>query len=328
MPGGLPRLCDRRIGAFLYDEYLSASCRLRVYLAFCFVPALGFFLAAFPDGRFVPHWSWLLVVLFIAQGIAFVIPGPFNIMFWPPPLFGAELLLTYGGTLCVQIYRYVRVSNLSQRQQTKWLVFGLAGYIVLQILIGLFGILVPGLELRTQRINWSAECLRRSLSSILSPECRHCHPTFPLVGYRCPHSSHAGLYDPDRDLGTALRGPCVRLRVPAAWLLRPAANPLVIVASTLVIAPSSSPCVMASSASLIAASTAASTMPPGRTAFSATLRSEVDLNELREQPRDGGAGDDATSAYLPLAAPNHSEQERRSALERLASCALNMGEIC
>ena len=37
--------------------------------------------------------------------------------------------------------------------------------------------------------------------------------------------------------------------------------------------------------------------------------------------RDGGAGDDAASAYLPLAAPNHTEQERRSALERLASCS-------
>ena len=109
------------------------------------IPTFSYFLLAFPDGHFVPRWSWLLIVLWIAQAIAFVIPGPFNILSWPPPLFGAELLLTYGGTIGVQIYRYVRVSSNSQRQQTKWLVFGLAGFIALQILVAFIATLFPGL---------------------------------------------------------------------------------------------------------------------------------------------------------------------------------------
>jgi hypothetical protein len=113
--------------------------------ALCVLPALGFFLLTFPDGRFVPRWSWLLAVLWFVQVILFEMPGSFNILFWPLPLFIAELLLTYGGTLSVLIYRYARVFSYSQRQQAKWLVFGLAGCAVLIVLFSLIGSLVPGL---------------------------------------------------------------------------------------------------------------------------------------------------------------------------------------
>src|SRR5215469_3654739 len=109
------------------------------------LPLEGYFLVTFPDGRFVPRWSWLLVVLWVVQTIVFQIPGPFNILSWPPLLFAAELLLTYGGTIGVQIYRYVRVSSYSQRQQTKWIVFGLAGAMVLFLPYALTGRLFPGL---------------------------------------------------------------------------------------------------------------------------------------------------------------------------------------
>ncbi len=109
------------------------------------IPLIGYFLVTFPDGRFVPRWSWLLVVLWLVQVIVFEIPGPFNILSWPPPLPVIQLLLTYGGTIGIQIYRYVRVFDASQRQQTKWLVFGLAGLIALNFLVGFIGSLVPGL---------------------------------------------------------------------------------------------------------------------------------------------------------------------------------------
>ena len=41
----------------------------------CIFAALGYFLVTFPDGRFVPRWSWLLVVLWMVQAILYVIPG-------------------------------------------------------------------------------------------------------------------------------------------------------------------------------------------------------------------------------------------------------------
>ena len=111
----------------------------------CIFAALGYFLVTFPDGHFIPRWSWLLVVLWMVQAIFFVIPGPFNIMFWPPLLSAAEGVVTNGGALGVFIYRYVRVFSASQRQQAKWLLFGLGGLIVLSILYDLIGSLVPGL---------------------------------------------------------------------------------------------------------------------------------------------------------------------------------------
>jgi hypothetical protein len=111
----------------------------------CIFAALGYFLVTFPDGHFVPRWSWLLVVLWMVQAIFYVIPGPLNITFWPPLLSAAEEVLTIGGTLGVLIYRYVRVFSSSQRQQAKWLLFGLGGLIVLSILYDLIGSLVPGL---------------------------------------------------------------------------------------------------------------------------------------------------------------------------------------
>jgi hypothetical protein len=111
----------------------------------CVFTALGYFLVTFPDGRFVPRWSWLLVVLWLVQAIFNVIPGPYNINSWPPLLSGVVYFLIYGGTLGVLIYRYARVFSYSQQQQAKWLLFGFGGLFVLAILYGLIGSLVPTL---------------------------------------------------------------------------------------------------------------------------------------------------------------------------------------
>ena len=101
---------------------------------------------------------------------------PFNILSWPPPLFAAELLLTYGGTIDVQNYRYVRVSSYSQRQQTKWLVFGLAGSLVLLLLYSIIGNLFPGLgapDSPYQLISGTIELLSLALLPLVS-ESRSC----------------------------------------------------------------------------------------------------------------------------------------------------------
>ena len=113
--------------------------------ALCLLPAIGYFLLTFPHGRFVPRWSWVFAVLLFVQVILFELPTSFNITFWPPPLIAAVLLLTYGGTIGVLIYRYVRVFSYTQRQQSKWPVFGLAGFVALNFLFGFIGSLFPWL---------------------------------------------------------------------------------------------------------------------------------------------------------------------------------------
>ncbi len=108
-------------------------------------PALGVFLLSFPDGRFVPRWSRLMVLLWVAQVGFFVLPPPYNFDNWPPALAATELLLTYGGTLAVQAYRYRRLSDKVVRQQTKWLVFGVSAALLLVFAYNSLPSLIPAL---------------------------------------------------------------------------------------------------------------------------------------------------------------------------------------
>jgi hypothetical protein len=87
-------------------------------------PALFFFL--FPSGRFVPHWTrWLAVVLIINDVPDFLFPQLYSRL---PSLETVSYLVFLGGVVSLvwsQIYRYRRVSSPAQRQQSKWVVFGL-----------------------------------------------------------------------------------------------------------------------------------------------------------------------------------------------------------
>ena len=109
----------------------------------CLFFCLGFFLVTFPDGRFIPRWSWLIGFTLFVQAIFFMIPGRFNILSWPTPLFLFELAIAYGSPVAIQIYRFRRVYSPAQRQQTKWVMFGLACTFLLNLLANLAGDLVP-----------------------------------------------------------------------------------------------------------------------------------------------------------------------------------------
>jgi len=81
----------------------------------------------FPAGQFVPHWMrWTLVVF-----LAGLVPEIFFAPFMPnTPVDQLGFLVVLGEVAAlalVQVYRYRRVSNPLERQQTKWVVFGVAG---------------------------------------------------------------------------------------------------------------------------------------------------------------------------------------------------------
>jgi len=83
------------------------------------------FFFVFPDGRFVPRWSRWVVLLFFAMPVLYVL-FPHSILVEPP--MAANLLIFLGLWTCcalAQVYRYRRVSGPVERQQTKWVVFGL-----------------------------------------------------------------------------------------------------------------------------------------------------------------------------------------------------------
>ena len=76
----------------------------------------------FPDGRFVPRWAgWLVVALSAVYLPPAYFPDlPFSGVFSKLFVLGASTFL-----VVAQLYRYRRVSNTIQRQQTKWVVFAL-----------------------------------------------------------------------------------------------------------------------------------------------------------------------------------------------------------
>ena len=83
------------------------------------------FFYLFPSGRFVPRWTrWLALcwVLFCGTWIF----TPFGPPSWPLPIFNVAILILWGSFPVAQVYRYLRASDRTQRQQTKWVVFGVA----------------------------------------------------------------------------------------------------------------------------------------------------------------------------------------------------------
>ena len=99
--------------------------------------SFALFLYLFPNGRFVPRWTRWVLILWAVHEIAYY--------FFPHSVFNTEKTLPLldfviiSTFLCVgigsQLYRYRRVSDPVQRQQTKWVVFGTATSLL--ILIGL-----------------------------------------------------------------------------------------------------------------------------------------------------------------------------------------------
>src|SRR5215216_838601 len=82
----------------------------------------------FPNGRFVPRWMWVIAVLSVPWVIIrHIIHGAPPRLGDPIPLL--SLLITlgfYALGVFAQVYRYRYVSTPIQREQTKWVVFGLA----------------------------------------------------------------------------------------------------------------------------------------------------------------------------------------------------------
>jgi hypothetical protein len=122
--------------------------------------AILFTLALFPNGRFVPRWAVWITLINPAYNVIYLvflrslrIPGwalfnnPLNAFTW----FGCWIILTLA-----QLYRYFRVSNTLERQQTKWVAFsffialavGFGGQVILHSPLlfqhkGLLNVLVP-----------------------------------------------------------------------------------------------------------------------------------------------------------------------------------------
>ena len=104
------------------------------------------FFYLFPSGRFIPRWTrWLALLWVLFSGTwLFTSFGPLT---WPPLLFNVTLVILWGSFVVAQVYRYMRVSDAVERQQTKWVVFGVAvavaGFLTTIFTVGVVDSLPP-----------------------------------------------------------------------------------------------------------------------------------------------------------------------------------------
>lgn len=86
-----------------------------------------FFFALFPDGRFVPGWTRWMTLAYLAWQVPLCLPStsPFSLIHWPPLLLASLVLCIILACGFAQLYRYRHRSTAIQRQQTKWVVFGM-----------------------------------------------------------------------------------------------------------------------------------------------------------------------------------------------------------
>jgi signal transduction histidine kinase len=105
---------------------------------------LAFFFV-FPNGRFTPRWTtFILVIYALAQLLRYFFPAsPLNLQTTSPFLYNAVFLGANLSGMAAQIYRYRRVSNLIEQQQTKWVVYGLSIGVCGYIIAGLISFTVP-----------------------------------------------------------------------------------------------------------------------------------------------------------------------------------------
>ncbi len=238
----------------------------------------------FPNGRFVPRWTRWLLPCWLVSGMVFLFFHDISFVYlFHNLVWLAEIILL----VIALLYRYHYASSPLQRQQTKWVIFGTC----------VAGIIVVGLRIPTLIFPslWQAGSFYRLISG----------PAYIVVVLIVPISFGLAilryrLYDIDILINrtlvysslTAILGLVYfasvfalqsLLSVFTGQLSTGAQTPVVIVASTLGIAALFQPLRRRLQA-IIDRRFYRSKYDAARTlaAFSKTLSSEVDLNQLRE----------------------------------------------
>jgi len=108
-------------------------------VGFLGLTSIVLFFYLFPSGRFVPRWTAILGGLWVLCSLLWILQT--NVSSFSSPLDQVYFFSYYGNLgigVFAQIYRYVRVSNPVQKQQTKWVMFGftvaIVGFLVLNVL--------------------------------------------------------------------------------------------------------------------------------------------------------------------------------------------------
>jgi hypothetical protein len=117
LPPSLPALAGQSSAVWLPIHLLALIGTVALYI----------FYLLFPNGRFVPRWTHWAAGLFAAHEVFYwLFPKSVVNIARSFPLLDFAMLTTFAGiAIGSQLYRYRYVSSPAERQQTKWVVFGL-----------------------------------------------------------------------------------------------------------------------------------------------------------------------------------------------------------
>lgn len=104
------------LSSSIYTDSWALQVPAKFYQTFAQV-CLVVFVLVFPNGRFVPRWTrWLALIFALREVLGSVSDNE---------IWQVLLIVEIAAGILLQAYRYRRVSNAIQRQQTKWVVLGL-----------------------------------------------------------------------------------------------------------------------------------------------------------------------------------------------------------
>jgi hypothetical protein len=84
------------------------------------------FLLIFPSGRFMPRWTILPAIVWSAPWTLQLLRNPTIDRYATMLISGPAFLIMLATMIVAQVYRYKRLSTPFEKQQTKWVVFGVA----------------------------------------------------------------------------------------------------------------------------------------------------------------------------------------------------------
>ena len=235
---------------------------------------LVFFL--FPTGRFEPRWTRWFIYLLIGIDIAFVVFPRFTAPAFLLDIYNYGFAVILLSLVVTQVYRYRRVSTPAQRQQTKWVVYSLV--VSLTSIVGLLAIFHPQPGTLLSAIDIVANLLLTliPISLAVAIQRYHLYDIDILINRTLVYVTLTAI------LVAIYIGSIIALQSLLHSIINQN-NDVAIVVSTLVIAALFQPLRHRIQA-VIDRRFYRSKYDAARTlaAFSATLRQEVDLNQLSE----------------------------------------------
>ena len=110
-----------------------------VILRLLTVPLIFAWILLFPNGKFAPRWSWILILLILPNSV-FSGLLDLGVISWSESVQGISTIATVLsylsalGIVIVTIYRFRRIFSAAERQQTKWVIAALL-FLLLSVLV-------------------------------------------------------------------------------------------------------------------------------------------------------------------------------------------------